>query len=347
MICLSMIVKNESAVLERCLESVKPLIDAWEIVDTGSTDNTPKLARKILRGIPGQVRHTRWDGFSAARNLALKFASRSTYALLVDADDTIEGQLPKKAKLKADAYSMRIAYGDTSYWRPQLVRTGSGLHFEGVVHEALTSDTPVVIERLDTLVYRVGGGGARSSDPEKYRRDAELLEQSPATPRNVFYLAQSWRDAGEPKKALDAYRRRAEMAGWEEETYFSLHEIGRMMERLRWAAPEIIAAYLAAFEYRPTRAEPLCSLARYLRESGHVKAAYPFARAASLTPRPDDSLFVDDSVYAWRAQDEAAIAAFYVGRTHESQALNRSLLESTTLPISERPRIEENLRLSR
>jgi glycosyltransferase involved in cell wall biosynthesis len=39
-ISLCMIVKNESHVIERCLNSVKPLLDYVLIVDTGSTDNT-------------------------------------------------------------------------------------------------------------------------------------------------------------------------------------------------------------------------------------------------------------------------------------------------------------------
>ena len=39
-VALSMIVKNERNVIERCLESVLPIIDTWQIVDTGSTDGT-------------------------------------------------------------------------------------------------------------------------------------------------------------------------------------------------------------------------------------------------------------------------------------------------------------------
>ena len=36
-ICLNMIVKNEAPVIERCLASVRPWVDYWVIVDTGST----------------------------------------------------------------------------------------------------------------------------------------------------------------------------------------------------------------------------------------------------------------------------------------------------------------------
>jgi len=57
-ICLNMIVKSESAVIERCLASVRNHIDAWVIVDTGSTDDTKDKIRKSLAGIPGALHET-------------------------------------------------------------------------------------------------------------------------------------------------------------------------------------------------------------------------------------------------------------------------------------------------
>ena len=42
-VCLNMIVRNESSVIQRCLDSVKGFIDYWVIVDTGSIDGTQKI----------------------------------------------------------------------------------------------------------------------------------------------------------------------------------------------------------------------------------------------------------------------------------------------------------------
>ncbi|HBY69284.1 MAG TPA: glycosyl transferase, partial [Flavobacteriaceae bacterium] len=52
-LCLTMIVKNESAIIKRCLDSVKQHIDYWVIFDTGSTDNTKDLIKDYLSSIPG------------------------------------------------------------------------------------------------------------------------------------------------------------------------------------------------------------------------------------------------------------------------------------------------------
>ncbi|MCJ2050481.1 glycosyltransferase, partial [Methylobacterium sp. J-070] len=50
-----MIVKNEAHVIRRCLESVRPIIDHWVIVDTGSTDGTEEVIRAALADVPGTL----------------------------------------------------------------------------------------------------------------------------------------------------------------------------------------------------------------------------------------------------------------------------------------------------
>lgn len=55
-----MIVKDESAVIERSLRSVRGLIDYWVICDTGSTDGTQALIRAALEGIPGELHEREW-----------------------------------------------------------------------------------------------------------------------------------------------------------------------------------------------------------------------------------------------------------------------------------------------
>ena len=62
-LCLNMIVRNEARVIERCLDSVYPLIEHWVIVDTGSTDDTQERIRRRLAGIPGQLHQRPWKDF--------------------------------------------------------------------------------------------------------------------------------------------------------------------------------------------------------------------------------------------------------------------------------------------
>ncbi len=319
-ICLNMIVKNEAKVIARCLESVKPLVDAFAIVDTGSTDGTQAIIRSVMAGTPGEVyerplEELRPQTAPKRSSLARAHTSPGDYLFVIDADDLVV--IPPRfafPPLTKDSYQLRVEDAGTSYLRVHLFRADLDYRYVGVLHEVLTSAGTRTMGRIDGLVYKRTGGGARSVNPNKYRNDAAVLEAAlaaePQNARYAFYLAQSWRDCGEDEKAITAYERRARMGGWSEEVYFSLYEAARLSAKVGKDDPIVIDAYLRAFEFRPTRAEPLSGLAAHLRELGRRNAAYPFARAASEIPRPDDILFVDDSVYAWRALDELAIAAY-------------------------------------
>ena len=62
-ITLVMIVRNESRVIERCLEAVRPLLSGWVIVDTGSTDDTIEKNQRSLSDIPGELHRREWVDF--------------------------------------------------------------------------------------------------------------------------------------------------------------------------------------------------------------------------------------------------------------------------------------------
>ena len=90
-LCLTMIVRNEQAFIERCLASIKPHIDSWTIVDTGSTDDTKKLIRKALKGVPGKLHEREFVNFGHNRTEALALAKGTAdWLLLLDADETVE-----------------------------------------------------------------------------------------------------------------------------------------------------------------------------------------------------------------------------------------------------------------
>lgn len=82
---LCMIVKNEEAALPKCLGSVKNVVDEMVVIDTGSTDSTPQIAKKF----GATVHHFQWcNNFSAARNEALKYVT-GDWILVLDADETL------------------------------------------------------------------------------------------------------------------------------------------------------------------------------------------------------------------------------------------------------------------
>ena len=334
---LSMIVKDEALVIERCLRSALPLLDWWVIADTGSTDGTQDIVRSVMGGVPGQLierpwvdfGHNRQESLDAARNL--EHSRPGDYVLWIDADDSLADLPAELPDLTADGYHLEVDDGDTSYSRLQVVRLDRPWKWTGVVHEHLdlpeaslgSLESPRVIRRRE---------GARSRDPETYRMDAALIDRelakAPDDPRLQFYLGQSWRDAGELELALAAYRRRAANPnGWDQEQWYALFQVAVCLERLERPAEEVSQAYLTAFAAMPSRSEPLVELARFERERERYAVALLYAEPATRIPMPPaDALFVHREAYTWRAWDEFAVSCYWTGRYDEGSAAAKKAL---------------------
>jgi glycosyltransferase involved in cell wall biosynthesis len=350
-ICLSMIVRNESAVIERCLRSVRPFIDSWAIADTGSSDGTQDLIRREYADLPGELIERPWVDFAHNRNEALQLArAHGDYALIIDADEILVGDVGFSwPTLDAPGYLLELVFGNTRYRRVALPRLDIDWSWRGVLHEALVSAHAADARYLPGLRIHVHTDGARSQRPqaEKFAADAEVLRKAlvnePGNARYAFYLAQSLRDAGRTAEALEAYRHRVAMGGWAEEVYQAMLQVAVLSERKGCAEAEILAAYLHAYDFRPARAEAPCELARYCRLQKRYALGRDFAAIAVALPPTEDVLFVDRGVHDWRARDELAVSSYWCGEYARSAQLCRELLASPLLPEAERARIEANL----
>jgi glycosyltransferase involved in cell wall biosynthesis len=94
-VSLTIIVKNEAATLAACLDSMRDLVDEIIVVETGSSDNSPDIARQH----GAQVFTMPWpDSFAAARNESIKHAN-GQWLLWLDADEHFDDT--NRAKLRA------------------------------------------------------------------------------------------------------------------------------------------------------------------------------------------------------------------------------------------------------
>ena len=89
-ICAALIVKNESKVIKRCLDSIKPFIDYWVVCDTGSTDDTKEIISSELSEIPGDLHDVPWVNFGHNRTKLIELCKgKADYLLLIDADEIL------------------------------------------------------------------------------------------------------------------------------------------------------------------------------------------------------------------------------------------------------------------
>ncbi|MEO6327228.1 MAG: glycosyltransferase family 25 protein, partial [Thermoanaerobaculia bacterium] len=349
-ICLSMIVKNEAHVVTEVLACVAPHIDTWVIVDTGSTDETISTIRSFFAGkaIPGEIHERPWLDFGANRTEALELCrGKADYSWVIDADDLVVGKIDLSA-LCHDSYLLR--YGpDFRYWRKQIFRSSLPWQYRGRIHEypICLMDSPSESRLEGSYHVESRRLGDRSRAADKYQRDCQLLleelKNDPGDARSVFYLGQSYFDAGDFNWALHYYALRASMGGWGEEVFYSLLRVAACLERLGASWDEVLESYLECWQSRPERAEPLHEIARHYRLEGKFHLAHLFATRASQLSFPEgDGLFVAADVYEWRALDELAIAAFFVGSHRESFDVCNRLLDCASVPEGDRDRILGN-----
>jgi len=351
---LVMIVKNEEAVLERALRSALPFISTYVIVDTGSTDSTKEIVRRVLADVSGLLVDRPWTNFGAGRSEALALCdSHMDWAIMLDADDNLEGQVPPSdlwtqstSMDQVDGFAMRIQHGSIWHQRVQIFRTGRGWCYDGVVHESPRCGRPMdgtspKIAMLPPQTYMVTRcEGARSRDPLKYAKDAALLEQElalkPTDSRTLFYLAQSYRDAGQKEKAAAAYKQFLDLSGtWVQEQYMAIvNLLGLIADeeekiRLTWKAIDLC----------PDRAEAPFTLLRDRRTASLPITQQMYAIATAVSNRTPAStlLFMNPTIYQWGLDDELAVVAF--ATKHYKEAYDASV---RCILGAEHPTLREN-----
>ncbi|MBF8262928.1 MAG: hypothetical protein HW387_593 [Parachlamydiales bacterium] len=302
-----MIVKNESAVIERCLASVRPIIDYWVIIDTGSTDGTQEIiSRVLLSDVPGRLVERPWVDFAHNRNEALTLArGNGDYLFFIDADEQLEFANDfSMPLLDKDAYYIATHLPNhVQFYRMLLVNNHLPWAWEGVLHEALYSPeygrTAAILPGIVNIARFTDG--RRSRDAKKFEKDAKVLAQAlqtdPMNSRYVFFLAQSYFQAGKFRKALKTYFQRTRMGGFDEEIYFSYYMAGRLQEKLQMAPDQYLSSYRQAAQLRPMRSEPIYRIAHHFASLEQYEKAFDLIKPALNRSIPSDSLNVELDIY--------------------------------------------------
>jgi glycosyltransferase involved in cell wall biosynthesis len=347
-----MIVKNESRVIERCLNSLKDIIDYWVIVDTGSTDNTQSIIQETLKNVPGELFERPWKNFEHNRNEALALAyPKAKRILFIDADEVL--CLSKNFSLiglSADLYLITIRLVNKIVFHRQfIISTQSHWFWKGVVHEQIHTDNPrPTIEMLkDSYIDSLGDGDRTGADfRAKFLKDAQVLEEAlkedPNNSRYMFYLATSYFNANELSMALKMYEKRVLMGEWDQEVFYSLYSIARIQFILKMPPEIFINSFYKAFYYRPTRSEPLYWIAQHYMNLENFTAAFDVLMIASKIPLSTDAMMVEPIYYHFIIPWMLADCAYMLNKFDLSQNEYQKLLSNPDLPSEIREKVKTN-----
>jgi glycosyltransferase involved in cell wall biosynthesis len=201
-VTLAMIVRNESASIRDCLESMKDHVDEILVIDTGSTDNTIAICKEF----GARVYTYPWqDSFSVARNQAIKHV-RTPWLIQLDADeimsqedaakvrDTVRSAHETTANLvhmvlvnKAKGEDEEMSVINTG----KIMRVLPGLHFKNRAHNKLVCKGDVIQTNL-TIVHHGYSLPDKATMKLKRDRTTRLLKmqwaEQPDDPETAHYL---------------------------------------------------------------------------------------------------------------------------------------------------------------
>ena len=200
-ISVVMIVKNEAAVLGRCLDSVTEA-DEIIICDTGSTDGTLEIARRYTEKV--FTDYVWEDHFAKARNHALAKAT-GDWVLSIDADEFLTCPFSVVREAASRAFmavnvKMTAEHGPPStFWFPRLFLRSPNVLWEGAVHNHLS----VLGEDVGAVTITFGYSPAHEADRFRSMRILEKeVRERPDCVRERFYLAREYFYRGMLDKAL-------------------------------------------------------------------------------------------------------------------------------------------------
>ena len=257
---LCVTVKNGAATLGLCLRSVRGLVDAVVVVDTGSTDAT----REIAQQAGAVVVQFPWSGsFADARNTALKHIG-TDWVLVLDADEELDrsalGWIRRELKSpRADGYVVPVRnYVKPASYLPadvlvepcgerhprspdathyahseicRLFRRSSDIYYVGHVHEQVEYRMMHLGRPLARAGFIIHHFGWYLIDEENWRRKqsfySDLLAQKLLERPNDAQVLVQYGDAlanwqGRLREALDCFMRAAAIAPEKHDVWFHI-----------------------------------------------------------------------------------------------------------------------------
>jgi glycosyltransferase involved in cell wall biosynthesis len=334
---------NEEKFVERWYRSAKDA-DYLLIADTGSSDNTARLAQRLGINVVS-ITISPWR-FDDARNAALALLPKDIdLCVSLDMDEVLT---PNWRKPLENAWAKGInrpTYKHVWSWNedgtPSLefaydhIHARNGFRWKHPVHETLQAysikQVSEFIEGIETHHH---------PDPTKSRGQylpllSMSVKEDPHSDRNAFYYARELYFYGYYSQAAEEFRRHLSLptATW-------LPERAASFRYLAKCDPDNATEYLKdAVSLAPYRREAYVELAQLAYNKKHWQSCYDNAVAAlAIAEKPLDYL-CEDFAWGYLPWDLAAISAYYLGKKGEAYSYGSHALELNP----NEPRLRSNL----
>ncbi|MGA8258918.1 MAG: glycosyltransferase [Arenicellales bacterium] len=298
--CLAMVVGNHSAVLARCLESVRPHISSFVIYDAGSTDNTRSLASSMLAARQGRILQLDPDfSHDPVPSLYAKASESAEYVLFMHPDEVFQSIYRPAHALAHDVRIVEVDYGRCSFMQPRLVRSGLAdlpAHPFRAVRRTGGDLSVSIADHLRLSKQSPRDSAVRFPGHDSWHQYLGRREPAGRTPEDCVELAIQCSRAGDLAGA-----RRWLSAGLatcdDPETAWQLHYLLGLSLLDSGDKNGAMEELALAFELDPDRLEPLHQLVRIKTSEGDLQSAADLSRLALDLEIPLSRGYLERGVY--------------------------------------------------
>lgn len=337
------IAKNEEDHVKKWFDSVLEA-DYHLICDTGSSDNTVKIAQNL--GIRTELIHVQPWRFDDSRNAALALLPEDVdYCISLDMDEVL---VPGWRELLQEAFDAGIEWPKYDYvfgWASEGVPS---TFFEGIkihprwgvrwkypIHEVPVASQGIFHKWGKTSIQMHHFQDATKPRSNYFPMLEKAVQEDPHSPRLSYYLAREY-----------YYLKRFEESTLEFTRYLNFTDNYFQAERseaLRYLGimnPEKAEHFFTlSAETDPSSREPLLELSQFYSDRAEWSKSLESANAALKIKDQKIGLIANFASWSWRPHDLIALASYYL--EDYSKALEHGEIALSYSP--EDPRLLKNL----
>ena len=297
LIHFTMIIKNGGNTLEKVLTQNLPFMDKWTILDTGSTDGTQDVIRRVLKNKKGKLYEEPFINFRESRNNCLELAGKTcTFNLMLDDTYVIRGDLRKflnqvRDDIQATSYSLIVKSDDMEYASNRITKSHANLRYIYTIHEVIqkANNINVIIPYEDAGIDDIQDPYMQQRTMNRKLFDIQLLnemvEEEPHNPRHLYYLAQTYTVLNDKEKAAEYFLKRINhyRDGFMQEKVDACFELARLYNfHLNRPWEECEKYYMMAYELEKRRPDSFYFIGIHYLDIDKKKAFDYFKKAFEI-----------------------------------------------------------------
>lgn len=291
LINLLFMVKNAGDDFEEVLTRNLPYMDRYTILDTGSTDNTLEIIKRVLKNKRGNLYQEPFINFRDSRNRLIELAGYDcTFNIMLDDTYYLNGDITSfldyvRGDEYADSYSLYVKDIDTIYTSNRVFKSNRNIKYKYTLHEIPETNINVQIDLKYGFIQDKVSNYMQTRTLERKKYDLDCLFNDLKTynndSRTYYYIAETYLNLNDYQNAYYYYEIRSNIStGYSEEIQDSLYKMAVLAEHLNIEWPKRLELFLKCYSYDPIKPESLCIIGKYYYDQKDYNTAIIFLEKA-------------------------------------------------------------------